>query len=74
MFEPEHAAVGLYGVLSCSVSQRTCQIGARMVPGFLAALGLPQFLRGVLYGVSTFDPASLAAVAPGLTGVGILAR
>jgi putative ABC transport system permease protein len=92
------AAVGLYGVLSYGVGQRTREIGVRMALGarsssvvslvlrnglklagiglalgLLAALGLTQFLRGVLYGVSAFDPVSFAAVAGVLTGVGILA-
>jgi ABC-type antimicrobial peptide transport system permease subunit len=47
--------------------------GIGLALGLLAALGLTQFLRGVLYGVSAFDPVSFAAVAAVLTGVGILA-
>ena len=92
------AGVGLYGVVSYSVGQRTREIGVRMALGatassvvslvlrnglksaaiglalgLLAAVGLTRFLRGLLYGVSTFDPVSFAAVAAVLTGVGILA-
>jgi ABC-type antimicrobial peptide transport system permease subunit len=47
--------------------------GIGLALGLLAALGLTRFLRGLLYGVSTFDPVSFAAVAAVLIGVGILA-
>jgi predicted permease len=92
------AGVGLYGVVSYSVGQRTREIGVRMALGatassvvslvlrnglklagiglalgLLAAVGLTRFLRGLLYGVSTFDPVSFAAVAAVLISVGILA-
>ena len=46
--------------------------GIGLALGLLAALGLTRFLRGLLYGVSTFDPVSFAAVAAVLIGVGIL--
>jgi putative ABC transport system permease protein len=48
-------------------------VGIGLALGLLAALGLTRFLRGLLYGVSTFDPVSFAAVAAALIGVGILA-
>jgi len=92
------AGVGLYGVVSYSVGQRTREIGVRMALGatassvvslvlrnglklagiglalgLLAAVGLTRFLRGLLYGVSAFDPVSFAAVAAVLISVGILA-
>jgi ABC-type antimicrobial peptide transport system permease subunit len=47
--------------------------GIGLALGLLAALGLTRFLRGLLYGVSPFDPVSFAAVAAMLIGVGILA-
>ena len=47
--------------------------GIGLALGLLAGLGLTRFLRGLLYGVSTFDPVSFAAVAAVLSCVGILA-
>ena len=47
--------------------------GIGLALGLLAALGLTRFLRGLLYGVSTFDPVSFTAVPAVLIGVGILA-
>jgi predicted permease len=81
------AAVGIYGVTSYGVVQRTREIGIRMALGarqrdvlrlvvadgarmagigagigiVLAAL-LSRLLRGMLYGVSAFDPISYAAL------------
>jgi predicted permease len=48
-------------------------VGIGLALGLLAALGLTRFLRGLLYGVSTFDPVSFVSVAAVLIGVGILA-
>jgi putative ABC transport system permease protein len=92
------AAVGLYGVLSYNVGQRTREIGVRMalgahprdvvamivrhgsilagvglVIGMAAAIGAGRLLRSVLYEVSPLDPASFAAVALVLAGVGAIA-
>ncbi len=47
--------------------------GIGLALGLVTALGLTHFLRGLLYGVSTFDPVSFAAVAAVLIGVVILA-
>jgi putative ABC transport system permease protein len=86
------AAVGIYGVVSFVVAQRTREIGIRMALGarradvrrlvlregmapvvagvacgLLAAAITTRALRSMLYGVTPFDPVSLAA-APALLG------
>jgi predicted permease len=92
------AAIGLYGVLSYIVAQRTREVGVRMAlgatsaavrqlmlgqglrlaclglgVGLLAAAGLGKLMSSVLYGVSSFDILSLAAVSAVLLAIGILA-
>jgi len=90
------ASVGIYGVMSYSVSERTHEIGIRMalgagqrdVVGMIVRQGLVLSLTGVaigvavafamtrvmsslLFGVSTTDPVTFAAVSIVLTGVAL---
>jgi len=92
------ASVGIYGVISYLVGQRTHEIGVRMALGargsdvlgmvlregirlallgvaigVLAALGLMRLLANLLFGVSSSDPATFAAVAILLTSVALAA-
>jgi predicted permease len=90
--------LGLYGVISQWVGQRTREIGVRLALGATSgrvrwlvlrqafalviaglAVGLPaalaaaQLLRGMLFGVSPADPATLAAAAAAMLTVATLA-
>ncbi len=92
------AAVGIYGVISYSVAQRTSEFGIRMAMGAgprdvlgmvlgqglmlggigvligaVGALALTRLIRGLLFGISSFDPLTFIVMAAVLTTVTLLA-
>ena len=92
------ASIGIYGVISYSVAQRTGEIGIRValgasqgqilkmvvgggaklaligiVIGAAGALGLTQFIRSFLYGVSPSDPLTFTGISLILACVALLA-
>jgi putative ABC transport system permease protein len=92
------AALGIYGVISYSVAQRTSEFGIRMAlgaqtgdvlgmvvgqgfrlgllgvaVGVLGALSLTHLMTGLLFGVSSFDPATFLVMAAALVIVAVAA-
>lgn len=92
------AGIGIYGILSYSVAQRTNEFGLRLalgarpadllglvvrqgmglvfagtVSGLLGAFLLSLAIRGLLYGISAFDPATFGGVLLVLVGAALLA-
>jgi putative ABC transport system permease protein len=92
------AAVGIYGVISYSVAQRTSEFGIRMAMGAsqgnvlgmvlkqglimggigvaigaAGALALTRLIRGLLFGISSFDPVTFLVMAAILTAVTLTA-
>ena len=92
------AAVGIYGVISYSVAQRTSEFGIRMaigagprdvlrmvlsqgltlggigvLIGIAGALALTRLIRGLLFGISSFDPLTFIVMAALLIAVTLAA-
>jgi len=68
-------AIGARGedVARLVLRQGGAMVGAGIVIGLLAALGLTRFMRAMVFGVSTTDPATYAAVTTVLAAVALLA-
>jgi putative ABC transport system permease protein len=92
------AAVGIYGVISYSVAQRTSEFGIRIALGAApkdvlgmvlgqglmlgavgvalgaaGALALTRYIRGLLFGISSFDPLTFVVMAAVLAAVTLAA-
>ena len=67
------ASIGVYGLLSQSVAQRTRELGVRIAVGVLMALAASRAISALLYGIAPTDGATFATVIGTLAAVAVMA-